>query len=268
MKFQNKSVIVTAASSGIGLACAYRFAAEGAQVLNADIKQPSPDAAAQFKNLSGKCEWLEADLGNAEAAGRIVEHALARWGKIDVLVNNAAYVSHSGGAASETSLAEWQHQFDITVRGTFLLSKRCISEMVRRSAGVIINISSIGGLNPFGEAAAYSTAKAAVLQFTRSLAIDYGEKGIRCNAVCPGPIDTPTFSSVKNDPYELQDRIARTALGRIGQPEEVASAVAFLASEEASYITGVTLVVDGGWSASQWNPRMGPRGFHPPESGS
>ena len=116
-------------------------------------------------------------------------------------------------------------------------------------------------VNPFGEGTAYCTAKAAVLQFTRSVAIDYGLRGIRCNAVCPGAIDTPTFGSIKNVPYELADREARTALGRIGQPEEIGAAVAFLASADASYVTGATLVVDGGWIASHWNPRLGPRKF-------
>jgi NAD(P)-dependent dehydrogenase (short-subunit alcohol dehydrogenase family) len=139
------------------------------------------------------------------------------------------------------------------------MSKLCIPEMIKRGGGAIVNTSSIGGINPFNEGAAYCTAKAAILQFTRSVAIDYGLKGIRCNAVCPGAIDTPTFNSIKSVPYELADRESRTALGRIGRPEEVAAAVTFLASDEASYITGATLVVDGGWIASHWNPRLGPR---------
>jgi NAD(P)-dependent dehydrogenase (short-subunit alcohol dehydrogenase family) len=122
-----------------------------------------------------------------------------------------------------------------------------------------VNVASIGALRPFANALAYCTAKAAILQLTRSIAIDYGRSGIRCNAVCPGAIDTPAFSTIRSQPYELADREARTALGRIGTPEEVAAAVYFLASDEAAYITGTVLTVDGGWDASQWSDQLGPR---------
>jgi meso-butanediol dehydrogenase / (S,S)-butanediol dehydrogenase / diacetyl reductase len=259
MRFGNKIVIITAASSGIGLACAHRFASEGAKVLNADIRPPTPDTEAGFQSLPGEWRWAQADLGEKEAPDRVVNQALSLWGGVDVLVNNAAYVSDQSGAALKTNLEQWDRQFAITVTGTFLMTKRCIPEMIKRGGGAIVNTSSIGGINPFNEGAAYCTAKAAVLQFTRSVAVDYGLQGIRSNAVCPGATDTPTFSIIKNVPYELADREARTALGRIGKPEEIAAAIAFLASDEASYITGATLVVDGGWSASNWNPRLGPR---------
>ena len=259
MRFQNKVAIVTAGSSGIGLACAHRLASEGARVLNADVREPTAEAQSTFKRLSGEWQWIQADLGDREIPQQIVQQAVSLWGGIDVLINNAAFVSDQSGAALEASLEQWERQFDITVTGTFLMSKLCIPEMIKRGGGAIVNTSSIGGINPFNQGAAYCTAKAAILQFTRSVAIDYGLKGIRCNAVCPGATDTPTFNSIKSVPYELADREARTALGRIGRPEEVAAAVAFLASEEASYITGATLVVDGGWIASHWNPRLGPR---------
>jgi meso-butanediol dehydrogenase / (S,S)-butanediol dehydrogenase / diacetyl reductase len=259
MGFDNKVVVVTAGSSGIGLACAHRFASEGARVLNADVREPATGVDSIFKGLAGEWRWVQADLGDPSAPRQVVQQALSLWGGIDVLVNNAALVTDQSGAVLDASLEQWERQFDITVTGTFLMSKLCIPEMIKRGRGAIVNTSSIGGINPFNEGAAYCTAKAAILQFTRSVAIDYGLKGIRCNAVCPGAIDTPTFNSIKSVPYELADRESRTALGRIGRPEEVAAAVAFLASDEASYITGATLVVDGGWIASHWNPRLGPR---------
>lgn len=260
MRFRNRVVIVTGGSSGIGLACAHRFASEGASVLNADLRQPTVQAESTFQGLPGEWRWIGADLGDPDVPQRVIQ-ALALWGGVDTLINNAAFVSDQSGAALDASLEQWERQFDITVTGTFLMSKLCIPEMIKRGGGAIVNTSSIGGINPFNEGAAYCTAKAAILQFTRSVAVDYGLKGIRCNAVCPGATDTPTFNSIKSVPYELADREARTALGRIGRPEEVAAAVAFLASDEASYITGATLVVDGGWIASHWNPRLGPRSF-------
>jgi NAD(P)-dependent dehydrogenase (short-subunit alcohol dehydrogenase family) len=160
----------------------------------------------------------------------------------------------------ETGKAEWQKQIDVTLSGTFGMSKACLPTMIEQQSGVIVNMGSIGGLAPFANTAAYCTAKAAIIQLTRSIAIDYGRQGIRCNAVCPGAVDTPAFGNIKSDPYELADREARTALGRIGRPEEIALTVAFLASTDASYITGATLVVDGGWSVTQWSDHLGPRG--------
>jgi meso-butanediol dehydrogenase/(S,S)-butanediol dehydrogenase/diacetyl reductase len=263
MRFNNKIAIVTAGSSGIGLGCAQRLASEGARVLNADIRKPSPDAERKFGNLPGEWRWIEADIGDREVPAKVIGKALELWRGIDVLINNAAYIGDQSGAVLETNLDQWDRQFAITLTGTFLMTQQCLPEMIKRGGGAIVNISSIGGINPFGEGTAYCTAKAAILQFTRSIAIDYGLKGIRCNAVCPGAIDTPTFNVIKSVPYELADREARTALGRIGLPEEIGAAVAFLASDDASYVTGATLVVDGGWIASHWNPRLGPRNLSP-----
>lgn len=264
MRFRDKVILVTGGSSGIGLACAHRFVGEGAKVLNADLRQPDQEAEVQFRHLLGEWQWIEADLGDENVPDRVVQRALSLWGGVDVLVNNAAYVKDPSGPLLKVDIEAWNRQFSVTVTGTFLMTRRCIPEMIKRKGGSVVNISSIGGINPFGEGVSYCTAKAAILQFTKSVAIDYGLHGIRSNAVCPGATDTPNFSVIKNDPYERADREARTALGRIGKPEEVAAAVAFLASDDASYITGATLVVDGGWIYSHFNPRLGPRNLSAP----
>ncbi|HZY63742.1 MAG TPA: SDR family oxidoreductase [Edaphobacter sp.] len=258
MRFKDKVVVLTAGSSGIGLACLKQMLREGAIVHNFDLV-PTDDSEVSRAMTDGRVTWREADLGDESTPGEAVRQVLSAHGRLDVLINNAAYTAHKGGAVLETTLAEWQRQIDITLSGTFGISKACLPTMIEQGGGAIVNMASIGGLNPFANTAAYCTAKAAIIQLTKSIAVDYGRQGIRCNAVCPGAIDTPTFSNIKSQTYELADREARTALGRIGRPEEIAAAVAFLASSEASYITGATLVVDGGWSVTQWSDQLGPR---------
>jgi NAD(P)-dependent dehydrogenase (short-subunit alcohol dehydrogenase family) len=236
---------------------------EGAQVHIVDLHTTADrhvlDAMASSRVIS-----TEADLGDQSIPAETVERTLTKWGRLDVLINNAAYTAHRGGALLETTDQEWQRQMDVTLRGTFGMCRAAVPAMLEGGKGSIVNVSSIGGVRPFANTLAYCTAKAAILLLTRSIAIDYGRNGIRCNAVCPGAIATPAFSIIRSQPLELADREARTALGRIGTPEEVAAAVYFLASDEAAYITGTTLTVDGGWDASQWNDQLGPRSGEKP----
>jgi NAD(P)-dependent dehydrogenase (short-subunit alcohol dehydrogenase family) len=258
MRFKDKVVVITAGSSGIGRACVELMLQEGAFVHNLDLVAPASEGL-RNRLSNGREFWMEADLGDEKAPTGAVERILSSHGRIDVLINNAAFTAHRGGALLQTDKDEWQKQFDITVTGTFSMSKACLPAMIEQQSGAIVNMGSIGGLAPFANTMAYCTAKAAIVQLTRSIAIDYGRQGIRCNAVCPGAVDTVTFGSIKANPYELADREARTALGRIGRPEEIAAVVAFLASSDSSYITGATLVVDGGWSVTQWSDHLGPR---------
>jgi len=262
MRFREKVVVITAGSFGIGRACVEMMLQEGAFVHNLDRARPALEDARTYRQGDREF-WIEADLGDGKVPDRAVQQVLSAHGRIDVLINNAAYTAHRGGALLQTDESEWQKQLDITVLGTVGMSKACLPAMIEQKSGSIVNMGSIGGIFPFANTVAYCAAKAAILQVTRSVAIDYGRQGIRCNAVCPGAIDTPTFRSIKEDSYELADREARIALGRIGRPEEIASVVAFLASSDASYITGTTVVVDGGWSVTQWSDRLGPRDYTP-----
>ena len=144
MKLQNKIAIVTAASSGIGYACAHRLASEGAKVLNADLRKPSDQIEQRFRDLPGEWKWIEADLGDREVPAKVVSRALELWGGVDVLVNNAAYINDQSGALLQTDLEQWDRQFAITVTGTFLMTKLCVPEMIKSGGGSIVNICSIG----------------------------------------------------------------------------------------------------------------------------
>ena len=256
MRFKNKVVIVTGGSSGIGRTCVGLRWHEGAFVHNLDLIRPAFNT-----NKNGEQEfWMEADLGDEKVPDRAIQQVLSSRGRIDVLINNAAFTAHREGALLKTDRNEWHKQFDINATGTFSMSQACLPPMIEQQGGTMVNMGSIGELSPFASTVAYCIAKAAILQLTRSIAIDYGRRGIRCKAACPGAVDTLAFGSIKENSYELANREARTALGRIGRPEEIASAVTFLASSDSSYISRATLVVDGGWSITQWSDRLGPRG--------
>jgi meso-butanediol dehydrogenase / (S,S)-butanediol dehydrogenase / diacetyl reductase len=263
MNPSGRVVLLTGGAAGIGLACARRMLIEGAHIHIVDL-HTTADREVLDAISQGRVIYTEADLGDKSTPAVVVQRTLTRWERLDVLINNAAYTAHRGGALLETTDQEWQRQMDVTLRGSFGMCRAAVPAMLEGGKGSIVNVSSIGGVRPFANALAYCTAKAAILQLTRSIAIDYGRHGIRCNAVCPGAIDTPAFSTIRSQPLELADREARTALGRIGTPEEVAAAVYFLASDEAAYITGTTLTVDGGWDASQWNDHLGPRSGEKP----
>jgi NAD(P)-dependent dehydrogenase (short-subunit alcohol dehydrogenase family) len=264
MNLSGRAVLVTGGSAGIGLACVRRMLDEGAQVHIVDL-QTTDDRDVLDAITAGRVIFTKLDLGDKSSAAEAVQRTFEKWGRLDVLINNAAYTAHRGGALLETTDEEWERQMDVTLRGTFGMCRAAVPLMIEQGGGSIVNVASICALRPFANTLAYCTAKAAILQLTRSIAIDYGRYGIRCNAVCPGAIDTPAFSSIRSQPFELADREARTALGRIGKPEEVAAAVYFLASDEAAYITGTSLTVDGGWDASQWSDRVGPRGAETPK---
>ena len=141
---------------GIGLACAHRLANEGARVLNADVREPTAEAQSTFKELPGEWQWIQANLGDREIPQQIVQRAVSLWGGIDVLINNAAFVSDQSGATLDASLEQWERQFVIAVTRIFLMSKLCIPEMIKRGGGAIVDTSSIGGINPFNEGAAFT----------------------------------------------------------------------------------------------------------------
>ncbi len=249
-RFEGKSVVVTGAGHGIGRASGLRFAAEGAKVAIVDIREAEANAVAEeCAGAGGVGRAYVADVSDAREVAAVVERIAKDLGGIDVLHSHAGRLR--AGTVLETDLEEWNRTLAVNVTSMFLVVRCVVPIMQSKGGGAIVTTGSISGL--FGEPAlsVYTASKAAVVNLTRSLAIDYAGSGIRVNCVCTGWVDTgfndPQFTHDQMTEADIEALIARTVpMGRQGLPEEMAAAVAFLASADASYITGQTLVVDGG----------------------
>jgi NAD(P)-dependent dehydrogenase (short-subunit alcohol dehydrogenase family) len=248
VRLKSKTAIVTGGANGIGRAIAELFAAEGAVVFIADLdKVAGEETAAGICKAGGNARFFECDVSSAENVSRAVKAAADETGQIDVICNNAAYISDKWHNAVEASDQEWEKSFRVSLMGTQYFTREVLPLMIRAKGGSIINISSVQGLVAGRDSVAYTTAKHALIGFTRSVACDYGQHNIRCNAICPGAITTRISPPPGSELHQRQ--ISKTFLGRIGEPREVADAALFLASGESSYVTGVVLAVDGGWTA-------------------
>ena len=248
-RFQDKAVLITGAASGIGAATARRFASEGARVLLADIDVEGARALAlELEAAGGPAIALEVDVRDIAQVTRAVEETVSRFGRIDVLFNNAGVGAYAESPDLDPEV--WHNVIAIDLHSVFYGTRAAVPHMRRQGGGAIVNTASISGL--FGDfgLAAYNAAKGAVVNYTRTTAIDHAKDGIRVNAVCPGPIDTALVTFAKQFPAVLDEWNRNIPMGRIGRADEVAGAVAFLCSEDATYITGTMLVIDGGLTAA------------------
>jgi NAD(P)-dependent dehydrogenase (short-subunit alcohol dehydrogenase family) len=248
----DKVALITGATSGIGRATAILFAREGARVaLTGRNRARGGEVVETIAAAGGTALFIPSDVRVAEECRRAVEESLAAFSKLDILFNNAGVLYPN--TVVDCSEEEWDLTVDTSLKGTFLMSKYALPSMIAHGSGIIINNSSGWGIVGGDRAAAYCAAKGGVVLLTKAMAIDHGRQGIRVNCICPGDVDTPMLAEeARLRGLALETYLAAAAdrpLGRIGRPEEIARAALFLAGEDSSFMTGATLVVDGGGTA-------------------
>jgi NAD(P)-dependent dehydrogenase (short-subunit alcohol dehydrogenase family) len=254
MRFQNKVVLITGAGSGIGQAAALAFAREGAKVAVVDLSEEAANQTVVLikAKATGKAIAFTGDVSKAADCERMITEAVRKLGELDILVNNAG-IGTSGNAVTTT-----EQQFDdimrVNVKGTFLLSKEVLAKcFLPKKKGVIVNTASTAGLRGILDRFAYTASKHAVVGMTRAMAVDHVKEGVRVNCICPGTTQTPwidkRLKEAPNPEAALQALVARQPMGRLGTAEEMAAGILYLASDEAAFATGTTLVVDGGYCA-------------------
>jgi len=248
MRLAGKIAIITGAGSGIGRAAAQLFAREGAKVVVADYKaDTAKEVVKAIKDAGGEAIFAEVDVSDSDQVDRMVGAAIDAYGGIDILFNNAAMLAF--GTILETDETLWRRVMSVNVAGPYLCSRAVLPHMIRGGGGSIINtVSSTGAHDAKGGIAAYVTSKGGVTLLTKCMAIDHAKDNVRVNGIAPGPTDTPMLREVMSQ-KELDDFAQTYPMKRLGRPEELANAALFLASDEASFVTGAILNVDGGQTA-------------------
>lgn len=252
MRFENKAAIITGGASGIGASTARRLHAEGASVLIADLNDEM--GAALVKELGSRAIYRRVDVASWDEVEAMVKAAHAAFGRLDILVNNAGIGSFA--TAADIALEDWKRVIDIDLNGVFYGCRAAIPIMRAQGGGAIVNTASASGLAGDYSFAAYNAAKGAVVNFSRAAAIDHAREGVRINAVCPGPVNTPIISGVFAIPGVKDAWDERVPMGRFAEPEEIAAVIVFLCSNDASFVTGANYCVDGGLTAHTGQPNL------------
>jgi NAD(P)-dependent dehydrogenase (short-subunit alcohol dehydrogenase family) len=253
MRLDGRVALITGGGSGMGKVAAELFAREGARVVLTDVADEAGEAAAA--GIGGDAAYVHADVSNETDADAMVRAAVDRFGGLDILYNNAGVMLPDDGSVDATSEAIWDTTLAVNVKGVAFGCKYGIPAMLERGGGSIINVASfVAWVGAATSQTAYTSSKGAVLAMTREIAVEYARRGIRCNALCPGPIETPLLMQLLSDEQKRQRRMVHIPMGRLGRAEELARAALFLASDDSSYMTGASLIVDGGLTAAYVTP--------------
>ena len=253
MRLDGKVTIITGGGSGMGKTAAELFAQQGARVVVADFSEASGEAVvAAVRAAGGEATFVKADVSSEDDARGMVQHAVATYGRVDALYNNAGIMPEADHSVIDTDVATWDKVMAVNVRGVFLGCKHAIPQMLDQGSGSIINIASfVAILGCSVPQDAYTASKGAVLALTRSLAVQFAGRGVRSNAISPGPIETPLLMDwLLKDEAAKQLRLARNPTGRFGKPEEIVSVAIYLASDESRWTNGANFVIDGGISVN------------------
>jgi NAD(P)-dependent dehydrogenase (short-subunit alcohol dehydrogenase family) len=256
MRLQGRVASITGSGSGIGRAAALLFAAEGARVLVSDIDVEAGKATvAAINDDGGEAHFVAADVSRAADVEALYAEGEQVFGKVDVLFNNAGIFHGADGSVTDTPDAVWDRVVEVDLKGVFLCCKYGVPALQRAGGGAIVNVASfVSWMGAATPQIAYTAAKGGVLSMTREIAVEFARSGIRANALCPGPVQTPLLAELLADDDRRRRRLVHIPMGRFGRAEEVAQAALFLASDDSSFMTGTSLLIDGGITAAYVTP--------------
>jgi NAD(P)-dependent dehydrogenase (short-subunit alcohol dehydrogenase family) len=255
-RLDGKVALITGGASGMGMVASELFASEGAKVVLTDVADDAGEQVAKkIREDGGDATYVHSDVSSEADAKAMVDAAVGSYGGLTILYNNAGVMLADDGSVDSTDESIWDTTLAVNVKGVAHGCKYGIPAMIESGGGSVINVASfVAWMGAATSQTAYTASKGAVLAMTREIAVEYARKGIRCNALCPGPIDTPLLTELLSDPARRQRRFVHIPMGRLGQAEELAKAALFLASDDSSYMTGTSLIVDGGITAAYVTP--------------